>query len=136
MASDLIWLVYRSDAVGLRPERNLEDIVAVSVWKNARRRITGALGHCAGRYVQLLEGPREAVDALMAELEADTRHASLVVLGSGPAHARLVPGWTMARADLAGLHEPIAELLDRENPGAEIAARLALLVQRGETGVA
>lgn len=124
-------LVYRSRAVG-SPTTELDLILRVSVWNNARRRITGVLGHVRGHYVQLLEGPGAALDDLMAVLERDPRHRELTVLERRPMDQRLFPGWSMARGELFS---------DRTNSdvlmgSAEIfATRLADLVRRGETVV-
>lgn len=128
-------LVYRSRAVTPPPMAALDGILAASLRNNARQRITGALGFTGRTYIQLLEGRPEAIDALLEQLRRDPRHADLRVLARGPAAGRLVPGWSMARIDLALLKVEVTALLETAD-GDGLAALLADLVARGETGVA
>ena len=133
--SPLERLVYRSRALDPPPIVALDGILTVSLWNNARQRITGALGFTGRTYIQLLEGPPHAIDALMERLRRDSRHADLRVLRSGAAAGRLVPGWSMARIDLALLDVEVTALLETAD-GDGLAALLADLTARGETGVA
>lgn len=133
--SPLERLVYRSRAVDPPPIVALDGILTVSLWNNARHRITGALGFTGRTYVQLLEGPRDAIAALMERLYGDPRHTDLRVLARGPAAGRLVPGWSMARIDLALLDVEVTALLETAD-GDGLAALLADLTARGETSVA
>jgi hypothetical protein len=94
-------LIYRSRALAPEPSAALGDILAASIWNNARHGITGALGFSGGAYVQLLEGRAEALDGLLAKLAADPRHTDMAVLFREPVGTRLLSGWSMARVDLA-----------------------------------
>lgn len=123
-------LVYRSRAVGPSPEAELERIFRVSIRKNAEVGITGALGLCQGHYVQLLEGSSDALDGLMITLEADPRHTDIDTLLRGPSETRLVPGWTMARVDLARL-TPNVERLVEAGDGLGLIALMATLAHEG-----
>lgn len=93
-------LVYRSRAVEVSPEAALEKIFRVSVPKNARLEITGALGFSGQTYIQLLEGPPASLDDLVRSLVADPRHTEVNILLRGSSERRLLPRWSMARADL------------------------------------
>lgn len=104
-------LIYRSRALEPEPSGALGDILAVSILNNARQGITGALGFSAGAYVQFLEGPTEALDALMTRLIADPRHTDLTVLYRETVSTRLLCGWSMARADLAEIAPQVSRLL-------------------------
>ncbi|NJC42698.1 hypothetical protein GGQ87_002993 [Brevundimonas alba] len=128
-------LVYRSRALWPDPETAMDDILRDSLWNNARGRITGALGFSGRTYVQLLEGPTASLDDLLAKLAADPRHTDLTILVRAPVSGRLVPGWTMARADLAAASPRVTDLLT-SGDGLALAALLANLVHQGETGVA
>lgn len=125
-------LVYRSRAI-VPPASELDAILRQSIWNNARARVTGALGHCGDTYVQLLEGPPASLDDLLSRLGADRRHRDLVVLDRESAQARLVPGWSMARADLG---DEARSLLAAPHAGGRLAALLADMVHRGRTCVA
>lgn len=127
-------LVYRSRAVWPAPGVALDGILTASVANNALRRITGALGFSGLTYVQLLEGPAESIEALLRQLHADPRHADLTVLVRAETDGRLVPGWTMARIDLAEASPKVGRLLETGD-GLALAVLLANLAHQGETGV-
>lgn len=127
-------LVYRSRAVWPAPAVALDGVLKVSVASNAQARITGALGFVGGTYVQLLEGPTESLEALMRRLYADPRHAEVTVLVRAETDGRLVPGWSMARTDLARAAPRATGLLETGD-GLALALLLANLVHHGHTGV-
>ncbi len=104
-------LIYRSRALAPEPSAALGDILAASVWNNARHGVTGALGFSGAAYVQLLEGPAGALDALLTNLLADRRHTELSVLYREPVTTRLLSGWSMARCDLAEVAPQVGRLL-------------------------
>jgi Sensors of blue-light using FAD len=93
----LIRLVYasRSQAVGGQRDVELRQILAVARAHNALASITGLLLAANGHFVQLLEGPQSAVQALYERISADQRHADVKLLKSGSAHERLFPQWSM-----------------------------------------
>ena len=127
-------LVYRSTARWPAPEAALEVILPGAIVANARRAITGALGFSGRTYVQLLEGPAPSLDALLAQLHADPRHTGLEVLVRAPAGGRLLPGWSMARADLARSAPRVTDLL-AAGDGLGLAVLLANLAHQGETSM-
>jgi hypothetical protein len=73
----------------------LAGILSVSRRNNPRDGITGALICRGDLYLQLIEGPAEAIDALYARIAQDDRHANVELLLSEEAHARLFPNWAM-----------------------------------------
>lgn len=125
-------LIYASRAVWPAPSQAMEDILRVSVPANAGAEITGALGHSDQTYVQLLEGPAEALDALMEKLMADPRHEDLRVLSREAVARRMLPTWTMARADLVQHKADVARLLEAGDAVA-LMALLASLVHLRQT---
>jgi hypothetical protein len=66
------------------------------------RGITGLLVFDGQRFCQHLEGPREAVDALMQQIEDDPRHIDIRVVYAAPLRVRRYTGfgmgWPRARA--------------------------------------
>jgi hypothetical protein len=127
-------LIYQSRALWPAPENALDSILAASVAANARSGVTGALGFSGASYVQLLEGSPQALDALMGKLLADPRHTDLVVLTRSSAGARLVPGWSMARVDLAQVSPRVSSLL-ANGDGLGLMNLMANLVHGGFTDV-
>ncbi len=118
-------LVYRSDAVSASDgPLDLSEIVSVSVRNNGRRRITGALAHQAGTFVQVLEGDPEALTALMETIEADPRHRNVRVLARWPVQAQLFLGWAMVLVDTRKLSPHLAKLLSQTGSGAQVTGVL------------
>lgn len=89
-------LLYRSRATGETEAAAVVSIVEKSVRNNPMRRLTGFLLHFDDRFVQFVEGPPVAVEALLNDLEADPRHTDLVILfDESGGDARWFAGWDM-----------------------------------------
>lgn len=73
----------------------LEDLLAGARLRNERSGISGLLLYDAGYFAQVLEGPTEAVAALMSRIEDDPRHEDIAVLSAGPIDERYFEGWGM-----------------------------------------
>ena len=108
----------------------MDRIFRSSLLKNERLGITGALGFSELTYIQLLEGPSAAVDELLRTLQSDARHTGLTILMRGASHRRLLPGWSMARVDLARL-APEVETLVKKDDGLGLIALMATLAHEG-----
>ena len=87
-------LVYVSKPFGFG-EAMLNGILAQARHCNARDGLTGALICRADIYLQLLEGPEEALDATYARIADDNRHLEVDRLVHEPTQERLFPAWTM-----------------------------------------
>lgn len=119
-------LVYRSDAVNASEgPADLSEIVATSVRNNGRHRITGALAHQSGTFVQVLEGDPEALSALMQDIEADPRHRNVRVLARWPVQAQLFLGWAMVLVDTRKLSPHLSKLLSQTGSGAQVTGVIA-----------
>lgn len=93
--SGLVRLVYVSQAkVGLTLQ-DCECILNSAVRINTERGITGVLFLHRGRFLQALEGARDAVVEAYARIEGDRRHHSCVLLGVDRIAARAFAGWSM-----------------------------------------
>ena len=90
----LIQLVYASRPFGF-DDATLNAILAAARHANPLLDITGALVCREDLYLQLLEGPEQAVRGLFAAIARDGRHMEVQVLADGPAAARLFPRWAM-----------------------------------------
>lgn len=119
-------LVYRSDAVNA-PEGSpdLTDIVASSIRNNGRNRITGALAHLSGGFVQVLEGDAEALNDMMSIIEADPRHRNVRVLARWPVQSQLFLGWAMVLVDARKLSPHLSKLLSQTGSGAQVTGVIA-----------
>ncbi len=88
-------LVYSSFALTLFDESELDALLEQSRAANERIDVTGMLLYRNGRFIQFLEGPEEAVRALLAHIVADGRHTDVRVLVDGRPSARQFAEWTM-----------------------------------------
>ena len=90
----MLQLIYASHPFGFN-EGALASILATAQRCNARDDITGALICRADLYLQLLEGPQNAVDAAYARITRDQRHTDIRLLSRRDVAERLFPDWAM-----------------------------------------
>jgi len=90
----LIQLVYASRPFGF-DTAVLNGILSEARRLNPEHDITGALICRADLYLQLLEGPADAVEATFARITRDDRHVEVQHLVSRPVEKRLFPDWAM-----------------------------------------
>lgn len=125
MVKDLCRLVYRSDS---RIDHNdgaaLNGIFRTSVKNNLRDRITGALALPDGKFVQVIEGRKRDLEALMVRIRADDRHCNVAVLGDWSIAARLFEGWAMARPDPEPLGEQAFRIVTEDGSGVQVTSIL------------
>lgn len=109
--SDLQEILYCSVLSPSEPPLTVGQIVAQARMRNAQRGITGLLVFDGSRFCQHLEGPSEAVEALMARIAHDTRHSDIRILYSGRRPERRYQRFDLGFAqseepdDMAGVHE-------------------------------
>ena len=94
-------LIYVSAAVDAMTPDVLAQILEASRRNNPKAGITGMLLYIDGGFLQLLEGPEEAVHATYDRICRDRRHDEPRVLLDRAAEGRLFPDWTM------GFEEPL-----------------------------
>lgn len=97
MTEALEVLIYVSQPRPGLDEDELAKLMEVSRRRNETDRITGALLKYAGHFVQVLEGPPEAVDACFDRICADPRHFDIELLMRGPLPLRRFERWSMRR---------------------------------------
>jgi hypothetical protein len=90
----LMQLIYASRPFGF-DEAMLNGILADARRNNPRHDITGALICRADIYLQLLEGPEEALTGLFDRIRRDDRHVEVVELRRAEVTDRLFPAWAM-----------------------------------------
>ncbi len=89
------YLVYVSSATELIVEDDLWRMLETFRLKNLSLGITGVLFYYDGNFMQLLEGTKETVLAMYAEIRADKRHFDSFVLVEGDIEEPLFSDWTM-----------------------------------------
>jgi hypothetical protein len=90
----LTQLVYASRPFGFDAAM-LNGILSDARRLNPPNDVTGALICRADLYLQLLEGPEDAVKATFARIARDDRHLEVQRLVSRPIAQRLFPDWAM-----------------------------------------
>jgi len=97
-------LVYASETAEALSPTIVESIVQQARSANARRHITGMLMFDRQRFLQVLEGERDAVSEVFCRIAKDPRHRRVVLLEAQPASERYFAAWTMgfAAADARG----------------------------------
>ena len=86
--SDLFRLVYRSrsalEGSAAEVQRAVETLVSASRDRNQAAGVTGALLFARRHFVQALEGPAPAVEAIFDRICCDLRHTGVEVVECGP----------------------------------------------------
>jgi hypothetical protein len=120
----MIQLIYSSQPFGF-DEAALNGILAAARRNNPRDAITGALICRQDLYLQLLEGPKAAVEARYDSIVRDDRHLEVVKRVSRRVTERLFPKWAMrddpARSWMWTAEEIDKGALDRAAPADFIA---------------
>jgi len=96
----MLSLIYVSTSVKLLNDEELLDILKISRENNSSKDVTGLLLYKGGNFMQVLEGPDEAVEALYEKIKADPRHKDVNVLSREQISARQFPAWEMAFQNL------------------------------------
>jgi hypothetical protein len=91
---DLVQLIYSSRPFGF-DDAVLNGILLTSRRNNQKSGVTGALICRSDVYLQLLEGPKSAVEATFAKILGDDRHLEVERHAFTLVADRLFPGWSM-----------------------------------------
>jgi len=73
----------------------LRDLLQESRLNNERDGITGMLLYKGGTFIQVIEGPDEAIADLYARVRKDPRHTRIIKLLEGTTEERMFPNWSM-----------------------------------------
>jgi len=93
---ELVHCIYCSAATNSElPRKDLNALLAEARMKNAALGITGMLLFRDGAFFQVLEGDREAVEAVYARIERDERHIRVTKVILEPIQERAFSEWTM-----------------------------------------
>lgn len=134
-------LVYRSGQLHEFTAVDMIRLLQTSRTHNAGSGVGGMLLLRDGLFMQLLEGPMAAVEALYARIAQDPRHCGVQLLSRRERAARLLPDWRMAWAeaplgdgalDFVGIETDRAALRVLEDAGADAVAASLRAFLRGE----
>jgi hypothetical protein len=115
MTPALLRIVYASQALGTADAATraaeVRAILGTARAHNAAHDITGLLIVANGHFVQVFEGPHDAVDALYRKIGGDAKHWDVALLSRVETLGRSFGAWSMG-------------LLERTEPAAATDARL------------
>ena len=89
-------LIYESIPTDGLQEEEVMEIMRRSQARNYDLRISGVLLYDGEHFLQLIEGPRDAVLELFDRIAVDTRHRHVEVLDERPIATPLMATWAMA----------------------------------------
>lgn len=89
-------IVYYSSATQAFSEQNLIDLLNKANSYNTPLGISGCLVYANEKFIQLLEGEREAVLSLFEKIKCDPRHTNVTVTVEMSVNQKLFPDWGMA----------------------------------------
>ncbi len=121
-------IVYCSTATAGIGSVAVADIIAYARRNNPAHGITGLLVFGGGIFFQWLEGPRDNVRQLYANLCKDPRHESIVLLSEDEEiRERLFPNWDMELVEAPQIRDVLEDALDSaEDEGNSRALRQML----------
>lgn len=89
-------IVYYSTATQAFSEQDLINLLTLANNYNKPLGITGCLVYAHGKFIQLLEGERQAVLDLFEKIKRDPRHNNVTVTVEMMVNQKLFPDWGMA----------------------------------------
>jgi hypothetical protein len=95
MSQNLHQIIYISTAEPCLTESELLDLLEKSRIHNAEREITGLLLHSDGNLIQVIEGPRQEIEALYEKIAQDHRHRGVTLMSNRPIERRDFPHFKM-----------------------------------------
>lgn len=110
-------LIYASDTADYIDWTDLKDILLKSQENNARLEVTGLLVMASRKFLQVLEGPGEHLNALYRKILQDSRHKNSRLVSYTPIHERHFSAWSM-RGINAGIMKPELKALLTKKYGA------------------
>ncbi len=108
----------------------VDDIITYARRHNPAHGITGLLVFGSGIFFQWLEGPRDNVRQLFANLSRDSRHESIVLLSENEEiRERLFPAWSMELVEAPDIRDVLEDALDETEDDANAQALQRMLEQ-------
>lgn len=122
-----------------RATAGVDDAAVAHIIETARRcnpaqGITGLLVFGSGIFFQWLEGPRDNIMQLMANLKKDPRHLDVVTLSaSEELRERLFPDWDMELVTSADIRDVLLDALNQAKEKNHVQALKLLMTQLDES---
>jgi hypothetical protein len=104
-------------------------IVQVSRARNASLDVTGALVASRNWFAQILEGPGDSIDELMASISCDERHSDMEILVYSDIAERQFGDWALAYNGSSYFVDQLIEVLAVRTSATPVPYHLKRLVQ-------
>jgi hypothetical protein len=89
------------------------EIDTTSNRRNSKSNVSGCLLLVNGWFIQLLEGPSEAVESTLARIAIDPRHNDLQVIENELVKERIFSDWAMCAAAMSSTDAAICDVVGR-----------------------
>jgi len=133
----LYHVAYCSRAADSIDEAAVARIVDTARRRNPEYGITGMLTFGSGIFFQWLEGPRDNIAGLMAQLRQDVRHDRIVLLSeTEEVRERMFPDWDMEWVGCDHIREVLQDALDTARDPHQAEALSELLAQLDDGALA
>jgi hypothetical protein len=109
----LIYTSRQAFAVDMIPDEEIDALIRASIRNNRAASITGLLLVHAGWFVQVLEGPAEAVMTTYQRILNDPRHTDSRVVSAGPGGTREFGDWNMCARRFSAADDAILDALSQ-----------------------
>jgi hypothetical protein len=103
----LVRLLYASRASAAVTSETIESILQQSRANNPALGLTGVLCHSGDVYMQVLEGGRDAVNAMYNRIVRDPRHRDVALLHYIEVSERHFASWTMGQVNLCKVNPSV-----------------------------
>lgn len=106
-------MMYSSDYVGTLKDMpgDFTNILTTARTENPKLGITGVLLYDNGKFLQILEGEKFHLDALLENIKRDKRHTNMEILVDAPISKRELENWNMEAFDITNTKEKDWSLL-------------------------
>ncbi len=93
-------LIYISESINSLDTNGLLALCSEFARRNERVEISGLLILIGNQFMQVLEGPEDAVESLALRIAQDPRHRGFTIVFEGAVDKRAFAGWSMRGLDL------------------------------------
>lgn len=122
----LTQLIYISQATRKMSSEDLMSIQKIAKTNNETMDVTGSLFYNGGWFLQVLEGPVEALNTLYKKIEKDPRHKNSRIIHSESAKFRTFTRWSMNMTNLddrqADKYDALVEVIEAAKADRKIGA--------------
>jgi len=106
------YLSFATRALKADLDNQIQDILEIARKHNAEKNITGQLVYRSGIFLQLLEGSKGDITALLGRILLDhSRHESIKILLHQPLQERIFPDWSMAFKNLENAAQDLVDCI-------------------------